>query len=116
MDLKKEDDQVLEFVIPDACLERDRFEKGSEGDGVVVFVGNIEVPHRAHDGPLFAPGMIDCRDVVDSSRRLLDCMGSMLRCPLHIAERTDRLESQFKDGAESKRTVGSLRVNVSLSD
>lgn len=46
----------------------------------------------------------------DSVIKAVEDIGSMISCPVCIAARTERLDSQLKDGAKSNRTVGSLRV------
>jgi hypothetical protein len=69
----------------------------------------MAVPQRAHETLvllLFVPGIDD--EAEGSCRRIAAETGSMSSCPLCIAERTVRRESQFKDGARSSRTVGSL--------
>lgn len=39
--------------------------------------------------------------------RAFEEIGSIVSCPLFIAARTDRRDSQFNEGARSSRTVGS---------
>jgi hypothetical protein len=72
----------------------------------------MAVPHRAHEMLvllLFVPGIDGVGyEAEGSCRRVPADTGSMFSCPLCMAERTDRRESQFKDGARSRRTVGSL--------
>ncbi len=79
---------------------------------VVSRPGNTAVPHRAQhmpDAPLMRFG-IDGAEVESSCMRVPDAIGSMLSLPLCIAARTDRRDSQFNDGARSRRIVGSLKV------
>jgi hypothetical protein len=45
----------------------------------------------------------------DSESRALEDMGSMVSWPVCIADRTERRESQLREGARSSRTVGSLQ-------
>ena len=71
--------------------------------------GTMEAPQSAHEILLWEPGIIDCRDeLVLSRRRAVNAMGSIVSCPVWIADKTERRDSQFKDGAKSKRRVGSL--------
>jgi len=63
--------------------------------------------------PLLLRLDITVAEDVDSCNSALDDIGSILSWPLCIADKTDRLESQFSEGARSKRTVGSLKVRIS---
>ena len=106
--LKSEEDQVL--------FRPGRWEVGG---GKVVPTGELEpdaldgemiaVPHNAqftcvlHAWPGMLEGFSSCSSAMVG-------MGSIDSSPLWIAEMTDLLESQFKEGAKSSRTVGSLYV------
>lgn len=56
---------------------------------------------------LLRPGILLLVEEDCDSRRL-DDMGSIVSCPVCIAARTERRESQLSDGARSSLTVGSL--------
>lgn len=75
-------------------------------------VANTGVPQRAQEmllPLLLSPGIfVDVEYEEESFRRVLEDTGSIVNCPVCIADRTERRESQFREGARSRRTVGSL--------
>lgn len=70
------------------------------------------VPQRAHEMLLLLllrPGMLLFAEFEDDSdSRALDDMGSIVSWPVWIEARTERRESQLREGARSSLTVGSL--------
>ena len=54
------------------------------------------------------PAMVIRGDSIDIVSSVMADMGSTLSWPAWIAERTERRESQLREGAKSRRSVGSL--------
>ena len=66
--------------------------------------GSTEVPQRAQDVWMLL--LVPCDNIV--SWNAWADTGSIVNCPPCMAASTERLESQFSEGATSRRRVGSL--------
>jgi hypothetical protein len=79
--------------------------------------GKMGVPQSAQAMLLFEelrPGMLYDVGWRHSLRMVVEDMGSMASWELWMAERTERRESQFREGATSRRRVGSLCNNINI--
>jgi len=74
----------------------------------------MEVPQRAQGiySLLVEFEMPTWNKCEDSMSKAVKDMGSIVNWPLCMAARTERLDSQFNDGARSNRTVGSLNQGI----